>query len=102
MLMKVIVMLCFMQYTMCEEMTEMMTSESLNNTIDDSYTTADMTTSYNVTDQSDNSSVVIDNDKDSDDQSFIIQLIMFALMLIKDFFSLQFNSTTGHNDTMRM
>ncbi|KAH8867784.1 hypothetical protein KSF78_0003806 [Schistosoma japonicum] len=101
-LITVIVMLCLMKFTMCEETTETIASESLSNTTDISHETIDMTTSYNETDQSHNSSIVLDNDKDSDDQSFIMQLIMFALMLLKDLFSFQFDSNTSHNDTMHI
>ncbi|KAK4475033.1 hypothetical protein MN116_002129 [Schistosoma mekongi] len=88
MFMKVIVMLCFMQYMICEEMTEMMTTESSNKTESDLHQPINITPFYNKTDQSSNLTYtktnaddVNDNDvKDSDFTS--VRLIKRSLAVI--------------------
>nr|CAX82858.1 hypothetical protein [Schistosoma japonicum] len=86
MFMRVIMMLCFMQYMMCEEVTEMMTSESLYNTTDDLYNSVDLTTSYIEIDQL-NKSIPIktdggDDDDDNDCVVNFVKLIKWSLTVI--------------------
>nr|CAX72644.1 hypotheticial protein [Schistosoma japonicum]CAX82703.1 hypotheticial protein [Schistosoma japonicum] len=70
MFMRVIMMLCFMQYMMCEEVTEMMTSESSNKTKDDVYEPVNLTTSFDkpihLEDLPDDIDQDFDDDEDDD------------------------------------
>ncbi|KAK4475034.1 hypothetical protein MN116_002130 [Schistosoma mekongi] len=109
MLMKVIVMLCFMQYTMCEEMTEMMTSESLNNTTYNSYGVNDITSSYNETDQSNNSTdMTSDDDGDNNDDkesdvdflTLLKRSLAVILVYLGDLLLITINKNPSSNETM--
>ncbi|TNN18292.1 hypothetical protein EWB00_010328 [Schistosoma japonicum] len=109
MLMKVIVMLCFVQYMICQEVTEMMTSESSNITAGDSYKTDEMTASYNETDQSSNSTDnagdvgsdddVID-DKDDDYMNLLQKTLAVILAYLGNLLSITIIINPNANETM--
>nr|AAW27774.1 SJCHGC06541 protein [Schistosoma japonicum] len=109
MLMKVIVMLCFMKFTMCEETTETITSESLSNTTDNSYGVNDLTTSYNETQQSTNSTdMTSDDDGDNDDDedsdvdfmTLLKKSLAVILVYLGDLLLITIDKNPSTNETM--
>nr|CAX79647.1 hypotheticial protein [Schistosoma japonicum] len=104
MLMKVIVMFCFVQYMICQEMTEMMTSESSNMTMDDSNESADITDqSSNSTDAAGDNDNSDGDDGSDDDVVYVKSLRKMLEVILNSLGDLLSNSTivkTKANKTM--
>nr|CAX79630.1 hypotheticial protein [Schistosoma japonicum] len=93
MLMKVIVMLCFVQYMICQEVTEMMTSESSNITADQSSNSTD-----NAGDVGSDDDVI--DDKDDDYMNLLQKTLAVILAYLGNLLSITIIINPNANETM--
>nr|CAX79665.1 hypothetical protein [Schistosoma japonicum] len=109
MMMKVIVMWCLVQYMICQEVTEMMTSVSSNITAGDSYTSDEMSASYNETGQScistDNAGDVgsdddVVDDKGDDYMNLLQKTLAVILAYLGNLLSITIIINPNANETM--